>query len=61
MTDYYPRLTQALGDMDRANLLINEQIEIGLLIAAPLITIMLALAPWAISLLYSNEFGDSSY
>lgn len=58
-TDYYPRLTQALGDLDRANLLVNEQIEMGLLIAAPLITIMLALAPWVISLLYSNEFGDS--
>ncbi|MGY6704801.1 O-antigen translocase [Roseinatronobacter sp.] len=54
--DYYPRLTAAMGNKQEACRIINEQTEIGLLFAAPLFLGMMALAPYAMLLLYSKEF-----
>jgi PST family polysaccharide transporter len=55
-TDFYPRLSAAIHDHDYANKLINQQTEVGLLLAAPILLIMLGLAPWILELLYSKDF-----
>ena len=54
--DYYPRLTAAISDREAASQIINEQTEIGLLFAAPLFLMMMALAPYVLLVLYSQEF-----
>lgn len=56
-TDYYPRLVAVIGDPVAVNRLVNEQMEVALLLAAPVLLAMLGLAPWVIELLYSREFG----
>ena len=58
-TDYYPRLTAVIQDPAAVNRLVNEQTEVALLLAAPVLLAMLALAPWVIRLLYSNEFAEA--
>lgn len=58
-TDYYPRLTAAIHNHERANQLVNEQTEVALLLAGPVLLAMLALAPWIIKLLYSAEFAPA--
>ncbi len=54
--DYYPRLTAAAGDKAAMNRMVNEQTEIGLLLALPGLLATLALAPWIIQLFYTREF-----
>ena len=58
--DYYPRLTAVIADRKEATRIINEQTEIGLLFAAPLFLGMMALAPYALWLLYSYEFVQAA-
>lgn len=55
-TDYLPRLSAVINDPDQANRVINEQSEVGLLLAGPLLLAMLGLAPWVIDSLYSKDF-----
>ncbi|MDW2075375.1 O-antigen translocase [Vibrio sp. 1863] len=57
--DYYPRLTQVIHDKDTSNRLVNEQTEIAIIFAAPILLAMLAFAPFAINVLYSSEFSNS--
>jgi len=57
--DYFPRLAGIVTDKSAANKLINEQLEVALLVGGPIIAGMLALAPWVITLLYSNRFGPA--
>ncbi len=59
VTDYYPRLTAAIGDHKVATRLVNEQTEVALLLCAPVLLAMLGLAPWVIHLIYSAEFGPA--
>lgn len=54
--DYYPRLTAVINDHGQVNRMVNEQVEISFLLAGPVILGMMALAPWAITILYSTEF-----
>ena len=54
--DFYPRLTAAARDNKACNRLVNEQAEVGLLIAGPGIVATLALAPLVIHFFYSAEF-----
>lgn len=58
-TDYYPRLSAAIGDPAAASRLVNEQTEVALLLCAPVLLAVLGLAPWVIGLLYSTEFGPA--
>jgi len=58
-TDYYPRITAAIHDHDAVNRMVNEQTEVALLLAGPVLLAMLALAPWLIELLYSRAFADA--
>jgi PST family polysaccharide transporter len=54
--DFYPRLAAAAHDHDLCNRSVNEQLEIALLMAGPLILAMLAFAPVVIYLLYAKGF-----
>lgn len=58
-TDYYPRLVAVIGDPAALARLVNEQTGVALLLAAPVLLAMLALAPWLIRLLYSGEFAEA--
>lgn len=58
-TDYYPRLSAVIHDSGQANRLINEQSEVALLLAGPILVAMLGIAPWLIELLYSKDFIDA--
>lgn len=59
-TDYYPRLTAISSDHAKMNSLVNEQTEIGLLLAVPGLLATLAFAPWAIRIFYTAEFAQST-
>lgn len=59
-TDYYPRLTAVIEDHPAANRLVNEQSEVALLLAGPVLLGMMGGAPWILPLLYSAEFGQAS-
>jgi len=57
--DYFPRLTSEINDHRRAGNLVNEQSEMALLLAGPVLLVMVTLAPWVITLLYSVEFVEA--
>ena len=59
-TDYYPRLTAVIADPAAVNRLVNQQTEVALLLATPVLLATLALAPWVVRLLYSAEFGEAA-
>ncbi|WPZ31540.1 O-antigen translocase (plasmid) [Sulfitobacter sp. OXR-159] len=54
--DYYPRLTEVITDRAAANRLMNDQAQLGLAIGGPILLLLIGLAPWAVTLLYSAEF-----
>ena len=54
--DYYPRLTAVAPDREAMQRLVNEQTEIGLLLAVPGLLATLSLAPWIIRVFYTGEF-----
>lgn len=55
-TDFYPRLTAVANDNEHVNRLVNEQTEIGILLALPGLLVTLAFAPWAMHIFYSAKF-----
>ena len=55
-TEYYPRLSTYTDNHERFNQAINQQIEISLLLTAPLIAFFLVFGDLAIIILYSNKF-----
>ncbi|WP_353348228.1 O-antigen translocase [Aquicoccus sp. SU-CL01552] len=57
--DYYPRLTEVIHDRVAAVRLMNDQAQLGLAIGGPVLLLLIGLAPWVISLLYSPEFGPA--
>lgn len=54
--DYYPRLVSVAHDKIAMNRLVNEQTEIGLLLALPGLIATLSLAPWILQIFYTQEF-----
>jgi PST family polysaccharide transporter len=58
--DYYPRLTEAINDHPRARKLVNEQTEMTLLLAGPVLLAMITLAPLVIHLLYAASFAPAT-
>ena len=54
--DFYPRLTAAARDNTECNRLVNEQAEVGLLMAGPGLLATLTFAPLVIFLFYSAKF-----
>jgi PST family polysaccharide transporter len=57
--DYYPRLTEVIRDRVAAVRLMNDQAQLGLAIGGPVLLLLIGLAPWVITLLYSEEFGPA--
>jgi PST family polysaccharide transporter len=55
-TDFYPRLTAAAADHRRMNQLVNEQTEIGVLLALPGLLGTLVFAPFVMRVFYSEKF-----
>jgi PST family polysaccharide transporter len=58
--DYFPRLSAAKNDHVSLNAMVNEQTEIGLLMALPGLMATLAFAPWLVQLLYSQDFSRAA-
>jgi PST family polysaccharide transporter len=57
--DFYPRLTAICDDDEACNRLVNEQAQIGLLLAGPGLLATLSLAPLVIGLFYSPQFHEA--
>jgi antigen flippase len=55
--DFYPRLTASAKDNKACNRLVNEQAQVGLLLAGPGVIATLTFAPLVIALFYSAKFG----
>ena len=55
-TDYYPRISSFNFDNKKLMDAVNIQSEVGLLLALPLATIFIFLAPFVLSFLYSKHF-----
>ncbi len=58
--DYYPRLTGVIHDREQAIRMVNEQTEMLLLLAGPVLLAMMTLAPWVIEVLYSKSFASAT-
>jgi antigen flippase len=54
--DFYPRLTAVAHDNDQVNQLVNEQTEIGVLLAIPGLVATLVFAPWIMRVFYTAKF-----
>ena len=55
--DFYPRLTASAHDDAECNRLVNEQAQVGILLAGPGVIASISLAPLVINLFYSSKFG----
>ena len=54
--DYFPRLSAAHHDMKRMNQTVNQQIEVGVLLMAPILALFVLAMPVIVPLLFSEEF-----
>ena len=54
--DYYPRLTEVIHDRAAAVRLMNDQAQLGLAIGGPVLLLLIGLAPWVITALYTADF-----
>ncbi len=54
--DYFPRLSGLQSDKSKMEEAVNHQAEIAVLIIAPLIILFLAILPWIIQILFTEEF-----
>lgn len=59
-TEYYPRLSAVANDRETTNTMVNQQVEVVLLLACPIILLMLILSPQLVRLLYSGAFLETS-
>lgn len=57
--DYYPRLAEVILDRAATVRLMNDQAQLSLAIGGPVLLLLIGLAPWVITLLYSAEFGPA--
>ncbi len=57
--DFYPRLSAVCNDNEASNRLVNEQAQVGMLLAGPGLLATLSWAPFVIELLYSSKFHDA--
>jgi len=55
--DYYPRLSAAQDNVRESNLIVNHQIEVSLLLVAPLVTFSVISLPLVVPLLFSPAFN----
>ncbi len=57
--DFYPRLTAVAADNAECSRLVNEQVEVGLLLAGAGVVATLTLASWVIAIFYTAEFAPA--
>lgn len=55
-TDYFPRLSSVSADARTANTVVNKQMEVSLLLLAPMLAAMMVLLPVLIPLLFTESF-----
>lgn len=60
VTDFFPRLSEAIADQRTAKVLVDDQAEMALLLAGPVLLIMNVFAPLVMQLLYSDSFVRSA-
>lgn len=58
-TDYLPLLSGMRADTQRLNQTTNTQLTVGVLLSVPAITFLIAVAPLAVPLLYSDSFEQA--
>ncbi len=58
--DYYPRLTEVINDRPAAHRLINDQVQLAMALGGPVLLLLIGLAPWVMTLLYSSEFSEAA-
>ncbi|MCX6966247.1 MAG: O-antigen translocase [Verrucomicrobia bacterium] len=58
--DFYPRLTSVSSNHPAVNRLVNQQAEMGVLMALPGVLVTLLLAPWVMRIFYSGEFVSAA-
>ena len=54
--DFFPRLSSVNHDTVRLNHTINQQIDVCVLLMAPILILFIMVMPWAIRLLYTDSF-----
>lgn len=54
--DYFPRLSSVNHDAARMNHTINQQVDVCVLLMAPLLMAFVMVMPWVVRLLYTSEF-----
>lgn len=54
--DFFPRLSSVQADDEAARQVINQQMEVGVLLAFPGVLFLVVAAPWVLELLYSADF-----
>lgn len=59
--DFYPRLSRVADDPEAMSLVLNQQIHIGLVLAAPVMAVVSIAAPLVLQILYSSEFSESAF
>lgn len=59
-TDYFPHLSAIIEDRTAANRLINDQIEVSVLLALPVLLFTVACAPWVLHIAYSGAFSAAA-
>jgi antigen flippase len=58
--DYFPRLSAVASDRTALNRLVNEQTEIGILLALPGLAATIGFAPLVIQLFYTKDFAGAT-
>jgi O-antigen/teichoic acid export membrane protein len=56
--DYYPCLSAAQDNVRESNLIVNHQIEVSLLLVAPIVTFSVVSLPVVVPLLFSSAFNS---
>jgi enterobacterial common antigen flippase len=59
-TDFYPRLSGVIEHSGKANSMVNQQIEIGMLLAIPGLIGTLCFAPQLLEIFYSSQFTPAA-
>lgn len=58
--DYFPRLSAIEEDREAANRLVNQQLRAAILLGAPILAALVALAPLVLQLFYSSAFAPAT-
>lgn len=59
--DYYPRLSQVADDPASMGRVLNEQLHVALVLAAPVMAVVSTAAPLVLQILYSSAFSGSDF